>query len=250
MVSLYIVRSISDLNNGLVAKYWTVLSEAEKLKSMRFRRHKDRNRYIVTRALMRYLACELIGGDASLWRFYNGRYGKPHLLLPAGNAGFHFNLSHSDSMIVCAISNSSEVGVDIEKRRHPSDIINTAEEFFAPVEVDNLRRQPMPKQTERFIQFWTLKEAFIKAIGTGLSMPLNKFWFDLQQNKKIFVSVDSSYSSVNTNWDFFLFYPDLEYVGALAVNETGYQENITIFETVPFLSIEPSELLLCNHVKF
>ena len=104
-------------------------------------------------------------------------HGRPEILdRPAGVPDLRFNLSHTDGLIACAVTIGREVGVDVEHvgRRLTHDI---AGRFFAPREVADLKSLPVAEQPRVFFDYWTLKEAYIKARGFGLALPLGDFAF-------------------------------------------------------------------------
>ncbi|WP_144558043.1 4'-phosphopantetheinyl transferase family protein [Shouchella miscanthi] len=115
---------------------------------------------------------------------YN-KYGKPSI---AEFPNFHYNLSHSHNWIVCA-TNNKEVGIDIEKIKEID--LGIAERFFTSAEFDDIKKMPtLNDKLTRFYEFWTMKEAFIKNLGKGLSVPLNSFC--IRQENNLYVTNDKS----------------------------------------------------------
>src|SRR5690606_16111721 len=100
------------------------------------------------------------------WKFEISRHGRP-TIVGENLLNLQFNLSKSSGLVVCAITRDAVVGVDVEniRRRAPVDVADT---FFAPGEVAALRALPLEQQPERFFEYWTLKESYIKARGLGL----------------------------------------------------------------------------------
>ncbi|NUQ64538.1 MAG: 4'-phosphopantetheinyl transferase superfamily protein [Pirellulales bacterium] len=121
----------------------------------------------------KYAGC----GPRSLVFQYNA-YGKPTLAEPAG-LPFQFNLSHSAGLAVCAVTRADEVGVDVECPDRRTEVVPLARRFFADSEVAALGSRPQEEQRSVFFEFWTLKEAYIKARGKGISIPLDAFAFSL-----------------------------------------------------------------------
>lgn len=114
------------------------------------------------------------------WEFKTNQYGRPAIKLPSVPNEFQFNISHSGGRIVCAVSMCQEVGVDIEQIDRRVDHLSLAESQFAPEEYqDVLSQGDSQAQLARFFDYWTLKEAYIKAEGKGLSIPLDHFLFTL-----------------------------------------------------------------------
>ena len=113
------------------------------------------------------------------WRFAVNAWGRPALAPPWDATGLHFNLSHTTGLAACIVAGRYEAGVDVEDRTRQVGGPAVAERFFAAREVRALREGPASGQRDMFFRFWTLKEAYIKARGRGISLGLDRFWFDL-----------------------------------------------------------------------
>ncbi|MES2945307.1 MAG: 4'-phosphopantetheinyl transferase superfamily protein [Pseudomonadota bacterium] len=115
------------------------------------------------------------------WRFTAGSYGKPQLSAGQLDIDLRFNLSHTHGMVAVAIAIGLDVGIDVERiERRVADDMAIAEAYFSPSEQAQLHAITDPAQRRlAFIDLWTAKEAFIKALGRGLSMPLDSFSVDL-----------------------------------------------------------------------
>lgn len=151
-----------------------VVAPVELAQAERFVFERDRRRYLSTRFMTRILLSRYLQEDPASLRFRTNEFGKPFLdMVP--DSDVYFNLSHTQRHIVCAIANFSTIGIDIEDRV-PSDFRELAEQFFAQEEIDWLSQETDDNVAmQRFLYLWTHKEAFIKAIGKGLSIPLKKF---------------------------------------------------------------------------
>ena len=115
------------------------------------------------------------------WRFRANRHGCPSVDTPLDQRGLSFNLSHTDGAAIVALTGAGRpVGVDVEDVQRNSRTVEIAERFFAPSEVLALRALPATQQRARFFDYWTLKEAYIKARGMGLALPLKGFAFDVE----------------------------------------------------------------------
>lgn len=143
-----------------------ILSPAERDRADRFFAERDRIRYHNAHTALRQILARYTGLEPQTLQFHTNAYGKPSLVnaLPV-----EFNLSHSNSFALVSI-HSSPVGIDIEHLRADFDVLALAQRYFAPAETALVNANP-----ERFFEFWTRKEAFIKAIGMGVSFPLQKF---------------------------------------------------------------------------
>lgn len=161
----------------LLASYADLLSGEEHERHQRLRFAKDRHEYLVTRALARWTLSRHFDVDPGAWIFREGEHGKPSIAAPECGQTIHFNLSNTAGLVVCFVSGDCEVGVDAEDARREVEVLDLARRFFAPSEFRELETLPPERQSDRFFQYWTLKEAFLKAQGVGLSAPLSEFGF-------------------------------------------------------------------------
>lgn len=152
------------------------LSPDERARASRFRFERDRRRFVAGRSVLRRELAERLDCTPSEVAFRYGPYGKPAV----ADGDVVFNVSHSGSAALFAFAAAGELGVDVELLAHgrPDDD-GVAERFFSPAEVETLRRQPAAARSETFLRCWTRKEAFVKARGEGLSLPLHDFDVEL-----------------------------------------------------------------------
>lgn len=115
----------------------------------------------------------------------------------------HFNLSHTDGLIVCGIVLGSEIGVDVEDVTRGGDLVKIADRFFSKMEVADLSLVQEEQQENRFFDYWTLKESYIKARGMGLSIPLGEFGFVLNDlDTSIDIEIDPVQNDKPDRWKF------------------------------------------------
>lgn len=193
------------------------LDADERDRAARFRVPTSRNQHIVGRGMAR----KLLGGEdvaPQSIRFATEVHGKPFVVHPE-SAKQPFNVSHTDGLVLCGIGSPEQalVGVDVERvgRRTDSEL---ADRFFSPPEIDYLNRLPRGgRRREAFLRIWTLKESFIKAIGTGLQTPLADFAFvDPESESPTIQMLDSKLES-DLSWRFFSVQPRPGFVAAIAV---------------------------------
>lgn len=156
-----------------------VLDPEERARNARFRVEPARRQHLVAHALLRRTLTRYTGIDPAEWRFGANSYGRPHIEGPALEAPLHFNLSHTDGLVALAVAASPDVGVDVERESRQTDIDRLAPAVFSKTEREAFGRCPGQDRRALFFTFWTLKEAYIKARGMGLSLPLDGFSFDL-----------------------------------------------------------------------
>ncbi|MDR0779464.1 MAG: 4'-phosphopantetheinyl transferase superfamily protein [Pseudomonadales bacterium] len=162
----------------LTQRYATLLSGAERARWQRFVREADRNRFLLARALVRTVLAAYRAMAPQDLEFTADAWGKPHLLpLPQEQTPPHFNLSHTQGMAVLAVSRQAPLGVDVERVARVADAEALALRYFAPEEWRALQALPHDERQAHFLRLWTLKEAYVKALGLGLRMPLDSFAF-------------------------------------------------------------------------
>jgi 4'-phosphopantetheinyl transferase len=158
-----------------VRSLWYTLRADERQRAERYVFKKDRMHFVVARGLLRVLLGHYLRQEPQHLRFIYGPHGKPALATDPGGVDLRFNVSHSHSLALYAITRSREVGVDVERIRPKVVQEPIAERFFSPREVTVLRALPTPLQATAFFACWTRKEAYMKATGDGLTLPLDQF---------------------------------------------------------------------------
>ena len=194
-----------------------LLDASERTEADRYRVATARNQHIVGRGMARWL----LGGSAVLpeqIQFECGDHGKPAVVDPPA-AQQPFNIAHTDGLVLCGIAEDPTVqmvGVDVESlnRRTTTDL---AERYFSPPEVAALRDRSADEQKRFFLRIWTLKEAFIKAIGTGLYTPLADFAFHDIETESPSIEFLAPELDQGQNWRFFCFEPRAGFTAAAAV---------------------------------
>jgi 4'-phosphopantetheinyl transferase len=191
-----------------------VLSGDERARAEKFHFLEHRERWQMTRGILRLLLARYLDANASEIVFDYGAHGKPHLKDPARSA-LHFNASHSGDYAAFAMTRAGDVGVDIERVHEDmprSDEI--ARRYFAPGEQQQLFALPESERARAFFTLWTRKEAFVKARGTGLFSGLDQFEVALDEPRVLCVmGADTSALS----WSMAAFPPIPDYAGALVV---------------------------------
>jgi 4'-phosphopantetheinyl transferase len=153
----------------------STLADQERERARRFIFERDRDRYIAARGILRELLGKYLRCAPQSIEFAYGPYGKPSVVSAASRRAICFNLSHSHGLAVVAIGYEREVGIDIELIRAEFASEAIAKRYFSAKEIDELSRLPAESRTEGFFLCWTRKEAYIKAKGDGLQIPLDSF---------------------------------------------------------------------------
>jgi len=206
----------ASLNQPLtqINKFWCTLSSEEQARANRFYFIKNRNQFIITHGLLRYILSRYLNVLPEQIRFSYTSRGKPYINITGdpGKNKFRFNISHSHNIVIYAMAWGREAGIDIEYIRSNIAYKRIAKRFFSPEELAKLLSFPPEKQNEAFFYFWTRKEAYLKAKGEGIFKGSSS------------VLVDTGLPSRELpHWSILSFQPESGYIGALAVEGKNYQ---------------------------
>jgi 4'-phosphopantetheinyl transferase len=195
-----------------------LLSPTEIARAQRFHFSRDSRRFIIARALLRIILAGYVGCPPGELRVGRSRAGKP--FLRGVTAPPHFNVSHSASVAVFAFARRRFVGVDVERVRDLPDLEQVAARFFSTAEAATLALLYGERRVRAFFACWTRKEAYLKAIGTGLAGPLDRFTVSMladESPRLVWVADDPS---APLRWSLTAFSVGPRYVGAAVVNGT------------------------------
>ena len=225
-------RGIDD--EGRLAAYETLLSTDERLRHQRFAYESDRREFLVAHALVRTTLSKYAEVPPDAWTFGANRYGRPEIAGPLADRRLQFNLSHTHGLSACAVALDREIGVDAEDLYRRPTGEEVAARYFAPAEVAALRATPPDERDDTFLQFWTLKEAYIKARGAGLSIPLEQFAFSLTPGRAPAIQIDGMLGDDPATWQFVQFRPGPEHLLAVAIRRLqGRDAVVRLWPTIP-----------------
>jgi 4'-phosphopantetheinyl transferase len=215
---VHVWRFALDLEEELLLRLRETLSEEEQRRADRFHFEKDRRHFLAGRGGLRHLLGVYLECRPHEVRFAYGNSGKPRLMHENSIADLRFNLTHSHGLALLAVTRGREVGVDVERVRDMErDGELLAERFFSESETASLRSLPARHRLEAFFHCWTRKEAYIKAKGQGLSLPLEQFDVSLQPNEPAALLATRHDPPDARRWSMFHLAPAEGYVGALVV---------------------------------
>ena len=222
----------------LLSAYREMLSDEERAQEPRFYFERDRRRYLVTRALARSVLSRYLAIDSRRCTFETNAYGRPSLgNAEAATLGLSFNISHTHSLIVLAVTCGRELGVDVENVVARAAALDVADRYFAPLEVAVLNAAPKEEQHFRFFEYWTFKESYIKARGMGLSLPLDKFGFQYPDDQSVEIAIDTELADDAGRWQFWQFHPTDQYLVALCAERVGENSPAVVArQIVPLLN--------------
>lgn len=198
------------------------LNDEERARCTRLKVDRVRFEYVMTRVLVRHCLSQVESTVLpEQWRFERNEHGKPEVVGPVGVGTLRFNVSNTYGLVACAIARVHDVGIDVEARDRNSDGLAIADRYFSSSEVAALRALPDHQQAQRFFEYWTLKEAYIKARGLGLAIPLGQFSFLLEGRESIGIAFDDRIHDDATRWSFALHSPSSRHQLALALKAGG-----------------------------
>lgn len=211
-----------DIPPSEVHRLERTLANDEVSRAARFRHLTDRRHFVACRGILREILSRYVDESPGEIEFCYGPRGKPRLRSDDGPHRLRFNVSHSQGLAVFAIAHDREVGVDIERLDPNLEWQEIAESVFSAEEVNALRSLPAQSRSAAFLNVWTRKEAYAKARGEGLSLPLGELetLHSPDDSRSFFPSGNCVESS---RWTLRAFTPTDGYVGALAVEGTGSQ---------------------------
>lgn len=222
----------------LHSDYRDLLNAAERGQERRFYFARDRRRYLITRALVRTVLSRYVSIHPKKWIFATNAYGRPQIVNPqARDERLSFNISHTNSLIVLGVTRCRALGVDVENFRARRASLEVADSYFAPQEVEVLAAAPPDQQQYRFFEYWTLKEAYIKARGMGLALPLDKFSFHYPGDNAVAITIHPDLGDDSARWQFWQFRPTPEYVTAICAERAGAQSaSLVVRQVIPMHS--------------
>ncbi|NRA42203.1 MAG: 4'-phosphopantetheinyl transferase superfamily protein [Pseudomonadales bacterium] len=245
-------------SSALQTQYQHCLSDDEISKVARLRFAKHRHDALITRALVRDTLSHYLPDEPHQLAFVSEAKGKPKLSQPK-HSGLWFNLSHTEGLIVCAVSKLPQLGVDCEQLTRDNEILAIAQRYFSTSETAELFSLAPEHQRSRFFDYWTLKESYIKACGQGLAIPLDHFSFSIddeggsyhlgQCKQAISIAFDAARQDQPAAWQSQLLYPSHQLRIALSVKQASQQPFDTrFFYNQPLISYQ--QILLEDMGKF
>jgi 4'-phosphopantetheinyl transferase len=250
---------LEDLRvKAMLDDYKFLLDDHERKQEANFVFAVDKIRYRVTRALVRIILSAYLSTEPRALCFDKNAFGMPYLRTSSTDLrNLHFNVSHTEGLITLAVSWGARVGVDVELCK-PTQLLDVARSLFCPFEVRVIEDMPEQKRSRKFFELWTLKESYIKARGMGLSIPLDRFYFEvvgpmLLLHRDLALKDAAQWSFWQYEFDHYLFAicrerirhesPLVRSFSVLPLLEAKSFEPILLHATVDALAIEPPRVL-------
>ena len=213
---LWLTKPESVQDEEILRGLEATLSEGELGRYRRFRFPEDRRRYLVSHALVRRVLSKYVDIKPTEWIFSHSMYGRPEIANIDAPA-LRFNLTHTTGLSACVVTLSQECGADAEHIDARHNLLGVAERMFSRSEFEALQQLQGQKSLEYFFSRWTLREAYVKALGRGLSYPTRQLTFTVSGTDTIEMLSSSDIERDKEHWQFELFRPTSEHVAAVAI---------------------------------
>jgi 4'-phosphopantetheinyl transferase len=236
---VHVWRASLALPPGELAAMFQVISDEERSRAGRFRFEVHRGRFIAGRGIQRRLLARYLGADPAALRYRLAHHGKPALDAPWDAGGLRFNVSNAETGLLIAVSLGRELGVDLEAVRTLGDRDQVARRFFSPPEVEVYDAVDEAGRDAAFFTCWTRKEAYIKAVGEGLSMPLDCFDVTLRPGEPARILAERGDPSVTGRWTLRELDPGPGWIGAVAVEGGGWELRLFDWDPARPMLVEP-----------
>lgn len=203
-------------DHATLADCRAILCDEERERYRRFLFPADRHRFLVSHALVRRVLSRYLDLAPADWTFHNGPHGRPEISNP-GLPALRFNLTHTDGLAACIVTLGNECGIDAERVTARHNPVGVAQRMFSAPEAGQVQRLDGREQLECFFRGWTLREAYVKARGIGISFPTRKLHFVIDERENIQVRFADGIDDTGRRWQFQLLYPTPQHIAALAL---------------------------------
>jgi 4'-phosphopantetheinyl transferase len=219
---------------ALLSEYRALLTDHERARELRFYFPEGRKQYMLTRALVRTTLSRFAPVAPGDWSFADTEYGRPEITNPhPAVRGLVFNVSHTKDCIVLAVTRDRALGVDVESLQKSRSGLDLATRVFTPREVAVMRALPDTRHPEHFLELWTLKEAYIKARGMGLSLAPERFGFELASDSTLSIYLAADLNDDPARWWFKQWRLTNDHILALCCERLSTASRVEIKQIVP-----------------
>lgn len=210
-------------NTTTLESYLAILSEEEQSHYRRFHFATDRQRYLVSHAMVRHVLSRYAAIAPGDWHFERTRHGRPEIA-NSGIPALRFNLTHTHGLAACIVTLTEPCGIDAEQLDQRHNLLGVAKRMFSPLEYEQLSHLDGRTFLDDFYTRWTLREAYVKARGIGISFPTRKLMFDIHADNEIGFMRQADIDDDRQGWRFTILRPLPDHVAAVAVGNTTQTE--------------------------
>ncbi len=224
---LWAVRPESINNRMILDACMELLSDQEQERYGRFRFAKDRHRYLVSHALVRMVLSKYVEIPPDEWVFTESDHGRPEVANP-GFYALRFNLSHTAGLAVCLVTSSCDCGIDVERVHVRHNPVDVARRMFSACEVEQMLQLKGRDQLDYFFTRWTLREAYTKARGIGITFPTHKLNFNIRSATEVDIEFQADIEDHAENWQLEILSLTNEHIAAAAIRRPDQNNKIII----------------------
>lgn len=211
---VHVWRADLAIDECAQTSFLELLSPDEKMRAAKFRFPEDLRNFIAARGILRLLLGKYLERNPAAISFHYSKYGKPGI---ANENSLQFNITHSQNIALFAFTKKIAIGIDVELVNPDIEAKDIAKNFFSINEIRSLLALPEEQQALGFFNCWTRKEAFIKAVGEGLSFPLDKFEVSMEPDKPAKLLATHWEPEAVSKWSLYSLSPAADFVGCLAI---------------------------------
>ncbi len=233
----------ANQDTALLHAYGELLSPEEWQRHALLKFSGDKFAYLYAHALLRSVLSKYAPVEPRGWQFLVGEHGRPEIANALARLeALSFSLSHTQGLAVVAVTQAAPVGVDAEQVRARPAPLEVASGHFSPREVRDLHVVPEGRRSDRFYEYWTLKEAYIKARGLGLSAALDLFSLQFVGERSVRLSVEPALRDDAKSWKLWQFLPSADHVVAVCARRAPPQrQHLVCRRCTPLAGDEPFE---------
>jgi len=220
---LWVVRPEMITSKMILEASMDALSDQEQERYRRFRFAEDRHRYLVSHAFVRNVLSQYAEIAPAAWVFSQSDHGRPEVANP-GLSDIRFNLSHTSGLAACLVTSACDCGVDVERVHIRHSPVDVAKRMFSNAEAEYMQRLEGQDQLNYFFTRWTLREAYTKALGTGIAFPTHKLNFVIRSATDIDIEFQADIEDNQEHWQFEIFYLSDEHVAATAIKRPNQND--------------------------
>ncbi len=217
-VHVWLTRPEEVTDADQLQEYLSLLSIGEIERYRQFRFGEDRHRYLVSHALVRRALSAYVDVDPASWQFSNNAHGRPEISGPDIAPSLRFNLTHTAGLVACIVALELDCGIDAEKVSARGNLTGVAEKLFAASEQQALKGLDGDALLEAFFSYWTLHEAYCKALGVGIAHSKRNYRFLPESDGQWMIDFDAPSDDESHHWQFALMKPTTQHLVAVAIH--------------------------------
>lgn len=203
-----------------LAEAESVMSDQERQRRSRLQQPGAKETFSLSRLFLRSCLSKYSAAQPHAWQFSQNAHGKPAIAQPSLQTPLHFNLSHTSDGMALAVTGSGPVGVDIENVNRRTSLLQTATRYYSETESAVLRSLPALEQQRRFFEYWTLREAYVKARGLAMAVLLKQLCFEINDAGDIALQPASALGDQTHLWHFQIIWPQPTHCIAVAAQRS------------------------------